>query len=90
MKRPSLLLFPLLAAACSAPERNAAPVPAAAPATPAETFAQRCGACHQAYEPGSRTAAQWDHDLDRMKDRAGLAPGQVEAVRQWLHGNSKK
>lgn len=89
MKHPSILLLPFLVVACSAPEKNAAPAPAV-PSTPAETFAQRCSVCHRAYDPASRTAVQWDHDLDRMKDRAGLAPDQVEKVRQWLHENSKK
>jgi len=89
MKHPILLFLPLLAVGCSAPERSAAPAPAV-PTTPAEAFAQRCSVCHRAYDPASRTAAQWDHDLDRMKERAGLVPDQVEAVRQWLHEGAKK
>jgi len=90
MKHPSILLLPFLVVACSAPDKGAVPAPPAVPATPGEAFAQRCSACHRAYDPASRTAAQWDHDLDRMKDRAGLAPDQVEAIRNWLHEGAKK
>lgn len=82
-----------LLAGCGTPEKGpsqgAAPAPVSA-ATPAEAYASRCASCHQAYEPSSRTAAQWEHDLGRMKDRAGLDQETAKAVLAWLQANAKK
>lgn len=78
---------------CGTPEKGQpqgdVPAPVTA-ATPAETYASRCASCHQAYAPTSRTAAQWEHDLGRMKDRAGLDEQTSKAVLDWLQANAKK
>jgi mono/diheme cytochrome c family protein len=43
----------------------------------AEVYRVRCGGCHQAYAPGTLTAAMWDVQLDRMQSimaKAGVNP----------------
>ena len=33
----------------------------------AQVFAQRCGECHRAYQPGSMTWPMWEYQMGRMK-----------------------
>jgi mono/diheme cytochrome c family protein len=71
---------------------GSAPRPASDRTVPVSTqalYEQRCGSCHQAYDPGSRTAARWDKALAAMQDRAGLDPQQVDSIRQWLHRGAR-
>lgn len=86
------LILPMsVMTACGTPEKTDAPAPKAVQfSTPAEAFASRCSSCHQAYDPASRTAAQWEHDLDRMKDRAGLDAETAKGILAWLQANAKK
>lgn len=90
-KSMTLILPMALLAACGTPDKSEVPAPKpAAFASPAEAYAARCSSCHQAYEPSSRTAAQWEHDLGRMKDRSGLDEQTAKDVLAWLQANAKK
>ena len=46
--------------------------------------AQRCGACHQLYEPASQSAQRWPEVVREMKERAKLDDGQEQLVLQYL------
>lgn len=49
------------------------------------TFSQRCGACHDAYDPRTRTPAQWDHAVAQMSPRAHLDPERQRLVLEYLY-----
>ncbi|NCU21816.1 cytochrome C [Candidatus Falkowbacteria bacterium] len=55
-------------------------------------YAEACGACHFAYQPGLLPAASWERLLGGLKDHFGnaveLAPERREPLRAWLRANA--
>ena len=49
-----------------------------------QLYAQRCGACHQLYEPASQSAQRWPEVVRAMKERAKLDDSQEQQVLQYL------
>lgn len=56
----------------------------------AQTYAERCGACHRAYMPGSMTWPMWEYQLGRMQilfaqlHRPWLSPQEESLVTDYL------
>ena len=48
------------------------------------TFSQRCGACHQAYDPRDRSEPEWREALGAMSERAGLDGERRAQVLEYL------
>lgn len=57
-----------------------------------EQYAQECGACHFAYQPGLLPAASWEKIMgnlsDHFGDNAALAPEDQAALRAYLVSNA--
>jgi hypothetical protein len=51
---------------------------------PERLYRTKCTACHRAYEPASRTRAQWSTVLERMSKKAHLTPAETETVGGFL------
>jgi hypothetical protein len=47
-------------------------------------YRSKCSGCHRAYEPSSRTQAQWRNVLSRMIPKAHLTPPEEERLRVLL------
>lgn len=43
-----------------------------------------CGNCHQAPSPRDRRAAEWPDEVEEMRERADLEPGEAEAITRYL------
>lgn len=52
-------------------------------------YRAHCAACHRLYDPGARTAAEWDRQVGRMAARAHLAGEDRAAVLAYLRANAK-
>ena len=49
-----------------------------------QTYTTRCGACHEAYHPSSRTPDQWELVVAQMSERAGLDRDRQQLVLEYL------
>ena len=68
-RRIGLILLVVAVGCASLPEAD---TPAA------RAYAQRCGECHRAYQPGSMTWPMWEYQLGRMRTLFG------QLRRPWL------
>jgi cytochrome c2 len=71
-----------LVACASAPAARSAPAGGA-------VYRAHCAACHRLYDPGARTAAEWERQVDRMAGRAHLAGEDRAAVLAYLRAHAK-
>ncbi|HVN88829.1 MAG TPA: hypothetical protein VMT61_03360 [Candidatus Binataceae bacterium] len=71
MPRSKLLLLLFLLSATSAGCTKRALPEAGTPA--AQLYAERCGACHQAWDPRSMTAEMWRIQVDAMMPKLAAA-----------------
>jgi hypothetical protein len=72
------VLLALLASCAGAPA-----APQGAP-DPERLYRTKCTACHRAYEPASRTRAEWGAVLGRMSKKAHLTPAETQTVGGFL------
>jgi mono/diheme cytochrome c family protein len=62
----------------------------------AQLYLNRCGQCHQAYNPSQMTAAMWAVQVDLMQARmkqtglAPLTPDQRKTILEYLSSNAGK
>ncbi|HVA84006.1 MAG TPA: hypothetical protein VNF28_03830 [Candidatus Binataceae bacterium] len=62
----------------------------------ARLYLNRCGKCHQAYNPSQMTAAMWAVQVDLMQERmkqtglAPLTPAERKTILEYLSSNAGK
>lgn len=49
-----------------------------------ELYVQRCGNCHQPYQPSEYKPADWPHHVDEMAERAKLGTDDHMLITQFL------
>ncbi len=83
----------LLLAALAVALAACASAPALAGGSPdgrgASLYRAKCTACHRAYEPESRTGAQWADAVGRMAARAHLREEDRARILAWLQGHAR-
>jgi mono/diheme cytochrome c family protein len=47
-------------------------------------YLARCTSCHQAFSPGSRSLAEWQHEVEDMSARSGLDPNEQQLILGYL------
>ena len=70
---------------------GAAAAPEAVPGTDPGAraiYLTRCGQCHEPFDPGYATAAEWPMFVARYGPRAGLAGRERDRVLSWLQANA--
>jgi mono/diheme cytochrome c family protein len=90
MRRGALAVFALATSAMSACHR--APLPESG-SNDEQLYAQRCGACHRAYQPSTLTPAMWQLQVDAMElkmNAAGLplTPADKQTILAYLQRNA--
>jgi cytochrome c2 len=89
MRALALALSLSALAACSASRGAAGPDEGSADARAARLYRAKCSACHRAYEPATRTGAEWSEILDAMAPRAHLRDGERALLLDYLRAHAR-
>jgi mono/diheme cytochrome c family protein len=78
------LLSALGVVACAAATREGAGA-----GTGQALYRGHCASCHRLHEPGERTGAEWEAQVDRMAARAHLAGAERDSVLTYLRAHAR-